>query len=344
MAARPSFDARFFWGLRTQILRFYPPLELSMHALIASCLSLALMQPLQAFDGAPDASAAATARPAQSRITFDGKQPPAADRDVLRERLQEALRRAEFDARSCPEGACPQSADTWVIDVHVVEEGPDFRLKLRATPPGGADAPIEEEAVCEICGIEELGESIEGLATRLRSKADHLTSPTTLSVQSTPPGAAVEVDGEPVGTTPLSIEVAPGPHVLRVSKPGYAAQEQEAELTAGATQTFTYRLAPKAFVPAWLPWTLLGAGVASLGTGIALLALHDRPIRSECNADVMGNCQYLHRTLGGGIAFTITGLAATAAGVGLAVVRRRQVDVQPVAARDYGGVVVTGRF
>ena len=54
-----------------------------------------------------------------------------------------------------------------------------------------------------------------------------------IAVSSTPDGADIEVDGNFVGNTPSTIELAPGDHVVRVSKAGYATWERKIKVTGG---------------------------------------------------------------------------------------------------------------
>jgi hypothetical protein len=56
-----------------------------------------------------------------------------------------------------------------------------------------------------------------------------------LLVRTSPPGAAVEVDGAAVGVAPLALGgLAPGAYRVRVSAPGYEPAERRVELTPGA--------------------------------------------------------------------------------------------------------------
>ncbi|HLU67727.1 MAG TPA: PEGA domain-containing protein [Kofleriaceae bacterium] len=54
-------------------------------------------------------------------------------------------------------------------------------------------------------------------------------APARLEVSTTFDGASVLLDGAPVGRTPLSIEIAAGPHVLHVAAPGYGAAGRRVE-------------------------------------------------------------------------------------------------------------------
>ena len=65
---------------------------------------------------------------------------------------------------------------------------------------------------------------------------DALTSappPAYLVVQVTPPGATVRVDGNAVGTTPLTLTLSPGLHVVEVSQEGFASRQWSRDLQAG---------------------------------------------------------------------------------------------------------------
>ena len=59
-------------------------------------------------------------------------------------------------------------------------------------------------------------------------------SPGRLLVRSSPPGALVDVNGEPRGTTPLALSEIPyGSYTLRVSRPGYVSQVRDLSVSAG---------------------------------------------------------------------------------------------------------------
>jgi hypothetical protein len=60
------------------------------------------------------------------------------------------------------------------------------------------------------------------------------STPTTISVSSTPPGADVEVDGKFIGNTPSSLAVAAGEHAIKVTKKGYSAWERKLTASGGS--------------------------------------------------------------------------------------------------------------
>jgi hypothetical protein len=91
-----------------------------------------------------------------------------------------------------------------------------------------------------------------------------------LSVKSTPPGANVYLDGEKVGTTPVTVQdVAPGAHRLVLTLQGYSDIMQPVEIAGGTENevnaSFLSKKTPGFAVP-----------VSLAGLALALLALHGR--------------------------------------------------------------------
>ncbi|HVG69391.1 MAG TPA: PEGA domain-containing protein [Vicinamibacterales bacterium] len=62
-----------------------------------------------------------------------------------------------------------------------------------------------------------------------------LTGAASLQVVSRPPGAEVIVDGKSVGRTPLSMEMSPGAHEVRLSLPGFKGWATTVDVKAGST-------------------------------------------------------------------------------------------------------------
>jgi len=54
-----------------------------------------------------------------------------------------------------------------------------------------------------------------------------------LDVKSTPPGASVTIDGNRIGTAPISVTLRPGPHHLRIELAGHTSIEEDEEVRAG---------------------------------------------------------------------------------------------------------------
>lgn len=91
-----------------------------------------------------------------------------------------------------------------------------------------------------------------------------------LSLTSSPPGARVTIDGTPVGVTPLSHPLSPGPHAVRVSLAGHTDADSSVTIAQGQTATLAIELAraPRGK----LPLVGVGIGGALLLTGIVLYA------------------------------------------------------------------------
>jgi hypothetical protein len=60
-----------------------------------------------------------------------------------------------------------------------------------------------------------------------------VSSATRISINSTPAGADIEVDGAFVGNTPSTIEVATGDHTVTVSKNGFKSWERKLKAGGG---------------------------------------------------------------------------------------------------------------
>lgn len=229
------------------------------------------------------------------------------DKALLSERLVEGLSLAGFEPAA--------DADQRVSAMVVKEEG-DYRVRVALLEGNEQRASVEE--ICELCGIEELGEMLTAMGGRLRRKADLMRESALLRVETKPQGAQVRVDGEVVGTTPVEVSVSGGSHAIEVSKPGHRTETRDIDAVPGTRDNYSFVLV-RGGVQTWLPWTLLATGVVGVVAGGVLIGIDGNEIRSDCNADATGNCQFLHRTLGGGIALTFVGVGLVAAGVALAI-------------------------
>lgn len=198
---------------------------------------------------------------------------------------------------------------------------------------------------CEICGYDEVAATVDDVAGLLRRKLGAASAALpVLAVKSTPAGALVTLDGERVGTTPLQIEVAPGAHDVRVSKPGFVAKLERVVMVEGVREDLEAKLviAPEEERARRRSGMRIGGatatalGVAGLGVGIGLAVLDENPIRSRCNGDnkdIEGHCKYRYDSLGAGIAIAVVGAAALATGVALLVVDRKRQRNGKVALR-----------
>lgn len=85
----------------------------------------------------------------------------------------------------------------------------------------------------------------------------------------TPPGARVAIDGKDAGTTPLSMPLAPGTHEVVIRRGGYATQTTHVTISEGKPNKLELALEEESDRGP-LPYLVGAAGVAMLGTGIAL--------------------------------------------------------------------------
>jgi hypothetical protein len=94
-----------------------------------------------------------------------------------------------------------------------------------------------------------------------------------LTVESTPSGAAIRVDGRPVvGTTPLTgLTIDSGLHTIAVDKPGFEGQSRRVEVRALTAEYAGFELAPEHERPLAQRWWFWGAvGAAAVVASIAL--------------------------------------------------------------------------
>jgi len=92
-----------------------------------------------------------------------------------------------------------------------------------------------------------------------------------LTVLSSPSGATVAVDGNPLGVTPLTVELAPGAHTAQLSLRGFSDASSSFTLPVATPidVAVTLRLAPKLAQSTRrfgiAPWVTLGVAAACLG-------------------------------------------------------------------------------
>jgi hypothetical protein len=68
--------------------------------------------------------------------------------------------------------------------------------------------------------------------SREPSKPESLAASAKLRIESTPPGADIEVDGSFVGSTPSDIQVTEGDHIVAVKKSGFKSWERKLKASA----------------------------------------------------------------------------------------------------------------
>ncbi len=263
------------------------------------------------FAAAPTAGAAPSPVRLEASSLPEGT--PEADAKRLDASLRSGLERVEITVTD------DETADALSMTVSAIES--DYLVSLEVRN-GGGDVVAKADVECELCGVTELSESIAAAASRLRQRLDLSGETVTLVVRTQPESAAVFVDDEPTGRTPVSSSVTPGSHELRVERRGYRPIQARFEATGGSDSTFDYDLRPRAYRVV-VPWTLIGVGAVLVGGGAALVAIDGNQIQNSCNADIAGNCEFIRRTQPGGIAAISVGAAAIVTGTVFAILWRR---------------------
>ncbi len=350
---------------------------------LAACLSLALSSALVPPDAfaAPGAGEAATA--AILPIQVEGELSET-DGATLTSELVAGLERGAFGiiapdavtaqeagAADCDKARCykkiaEKTSATHVVKTKLTVIDRDYKIRIELVDGGNGNVLASAEDGCEICGVSDVGGLIATAAATLRTKLDALASgPATLVLASDPAGAIVTMDGEVAGTTPIeSMPVIPGKHVIRVSREGYIAIEREVTFVEGVNEKLEFTLEK---LPSRLPgrgwgWASLGVGVAAMGGGLFLTAMHDRQYRADCNPngspvtkDDAGECKFLWNTKWAGAGTAIGGAALLTLGVAILVnsagKTKKQKDRGEKQARRVpeigigpGSVMLRGRF
>lgn len=235
------------------------------------------------------------------------------------------------DAPCLTERARSAGTDT-AVQLRVVLEGRDYRMEILTTDREGK--LLTASADCAICGFDEAATAVADEATRLAGKLTEGPKPARLTVGTAPVGATVYLDGAPMGETPLSFDVPPGEHELRMEKAGHGDKQASYVAVSGVRETLSFELVAEVVPEPPNPtmrlggWVAVGAGLLPLGAGVGLLAVDDRPVPGRCdepvNVDPRGTCRYQLTTLPVGATLLALGSASIAAGVVWLVVDRQR--------------------
>jgi hypothetical protein len=127
-----------------------------------------------------------------------------------------------------------------------------------------------------------------------------------LRVEVGPAGALAYVDGQSAGSSPLSLKVPPGQHMVRVEMEGYASLERTVTLNAGDEAVVSGELTP---LP---PAPVATVTLVPIGTSNTHEPLPDLAIRQvKIELDTGGACDYTSTQLG--VRVWIENLGATGA-------------------------------
>jgi len=120
-------------------------------------------------------------------------------------------------------------------------------------------------------------------------------------------GARVVLDGKPlfVGPGAMTRVLLPGVHAVLVTKPGFVTVAQQATLEPGKLASIELRLSPRRpevvfqrrWQRRWLPWTVLGSGLAIAATALPLYLVGRSDFNSQkerfdrlCSGRAAGGC------------------------------------------------------
>lgn len=233
-------------------------------------------------------------------------------------------------AGDCLRDAAIEAGATHLMRATITVEGRDYNIQVVLVRADTGEQVATSSELCEICGHEELGDRIDDLAGAIRRKISAAVAPPPrLRVVARPDGSVVTVDGEVVGVTPLDVAVAAGEHDVVVHKRGFITHRRRVAFVDGVVETIDAELGPvpveapapapsrRARYAAPLGWSSIALGLGATAGGVALVALDEQPIRSDCagaNVDADGHCKWRYDTLAGGVVLTIAGVAAVVLG------------------------------
>ena len=137
-------------------------------------------------------------------------------------------------------------------------------------------ALVVRQRFCEHCADDRLAAASIDLARQLLQDLAVRNGRTILEVASTPPGARITLDGQPIGATNATFNTFPGSHVVVVEKHGYTAATRRVVAEEGKTAAVAVSLLPSRPPPSprsrrALVGALIGGGaLAAVSAGLLL--------------------------------------------------------------------------
>jgi hypothetical protein len=278
-------------------------------------------------------------RVAVVRLTFQGGVSEAA-RELFAQRITEGLAAARFDVLtgamvrerlaaaglgpdSCAGGSCTGKAAralgvAFLVFASVVERDKSYDVTLElVNGKSGVTIGTSRER-CEICGVEEASEKVGLASTALRARLEALADePARFVIRSRPSGAALTLDGEKAGKTPVDRELPPGVHTLELRAEGYDRLERTVTAVNGVDETLDLDLV---VLPTKLPlramgYTAIGVGLAALiGSVWAVSVDGDEIACDPVDRDDLGHCPTVRSTRVLGAILAGVGAASTTLG------------------------------
>ena len=301
--------------------------------------------------------------------TVAGDVPPAVVSKISA-RLHKALKSGRYElvdtkpgAGNCTDYKCIRNAGKavgarYAVVPSIATQERDYGIAIYVYDVSGSRS-VKRTTTCEICSYDEAIDALVGQARDIRApliefidkpygdreqETESGEGPPTLVVRSVPKGAVVRVNGQKIGTTPLSKPVEPGLLDLEVQKRGFATVSESVRATRGERTELTYDLVEsregqtKALRTVGITFSVLGIGM--LGAGIPLLAIDENPYKKDCsgeNIDYRGSCRYRYNTLVPGALLTAFGVGFVVTGISTALVafgRRNKKEKEERQLRD----------
>jgi hypothetical protein len=212
-----------------------------------------------------------------------------------------------------------------VIVVRVEMDDRDFHIVVEARAASDGRVEFKNEELCELCGHHELLAVVTAQVRKLGRLLERGSGPPMLLVRGSPSHAAVVLDGQQLGVAPLELEVQPGPHLVELQAPGYAAQSHRWRARKGIEEVVDFKLSTTrlhrrgARIGGWVGFAL---GVAGLGIGGVLIASDGLEHGPSCPIDLRdanGNCPNVYTTKVAGIVAAGAGGAALVTGISLLI-------------------------
>ncbi|HEX7839596.1 MAG TPA: PEGA domain-containing protein, partial [Kofleriaceae bacterium] len=144
------------------------------------------------------------------------------------------------------------------------------------------EALAVRQRFCEHCADDRLGQASTELARQLLQDLAVRSGRTVLDVASTPAGAQITLDGQPIGATDAIFNTFPGSHVVVVEKLGYRSETRSVVAEEGKTAQVAVALVPADRAPeavrssGVVPVALIGGGALAAIAGGVLLDLGRR--------------------------------------------------------------------
>ncbi|HVV88252.1 MAG TPA: PEGA domain-containing protein [Kofleriaceae bacterium] len=219
------------------------------------------------------------------------------------------------------------------------------RIKITGWLYGPGGAPIAAQSLfCNDCRNDTLAPKLEELARLLFSAAGSGTG--RLAIVTRPAGATILVDGEKVGTSPLTRGLREGPHTITVELTGHETVTRKVEIKNDAESPLDVQLSPIGGGGGGgggghgLAYAALGVGGAAVIGGAALILLDPRCEKGSDASACAPDKQTYTSTQVPGIITAGVGVAVVAGGVYLLTRGGKHHRATPVAAATATGAYV----